>query len=529
MKASLKLTFARSLLVLLAAFHFQGSLARAEPAGKPSSALPGSEFEPVLAEIQAMIKTDEAEVEGFVVREARPERIEKLFRSPHVLQLPMLVRENALIFAGLGSSLLTFDKPSDVIEKVSAWFPAELGEARAAPRTGLGYGGRFRLWGPFENWQTEPMAFMSLWNCVPKSAWLKPDQNPFSRRYEDGFPMQPVAARHGTLAEYDFRYCVYQRSGYLPGWKREDIPRNEARLQKMGERVTPLLRSRFASFLERHACRGSGPDDCVLVMRMWASLLPSDTGLAATMQRLEADVAPDAPLPELHNPNASWSASRPEDGQARFDLALRRAAFLRAKLQSVLNAPQAWPSGTLATTLAQVARVSEVFGVGFVQRWQHYRLNYSNEAVNPWRVFDPVEGMSLETRLAILDQLERLPADKDLDCGTFEQWFRYGGKALRAEYVLRRLRRSDRVEASCVMPDFEWLRQQGDTEFRPVLYGYLALMDHLPQTERNMLARGLTSNRAGCSTEHAPAQPGWLRQLCDKGRYGLVSVRESSR
>lgn len=314
----------------------------AETGSPPASPLLGSELESVIQEIKAMIKTDTNQVPDFVVREATPARIDRLFRMPDVARLPRAIRENGLIFAGRGSTLLTFEKPSDVIAKVSSWFPNEVARARESKDSR--FFGYLHLWGPYENWDAEPAAFLSLWNCMPQNAWLKPGQNPFMRRLNDGIPLYPIAARQSSYEEFDFGYCVRERSGYRPGWTMEQHRINQAKVRQMGETAAPVLRDKFARFLESNRCRGTGPDDCVLVLRLWASLTPSDPGLATAFQALEDDVTPDGPLPELRNRNATWSESAPGDGQDRFDEGLRRAAFLRAKLLSVLNAPQAWKS-----------------------------------------------------------------------------------------------------------------------------------------------------------------------------------------
>jgi hypothetical protein len=508
----------------LASCQFFTFSAYAESRTPPPSSSPGNEFELVIAEIKAMIKTDASQVPNFSVHEATPARIEKLFRTAEVVQLPTNIRENGLIFAGLGSSLLTFEKPSDIIAKVSAWFPKEVARAREAkdPR----FFGHLHLWGPYEHWNAEPTAFMSLWNCMPQNAWLRPDQNPFIRRLNDGIPLYPIAARQSSYEEFDFSFCVHNRSGYRPSWTKEDIPIAQERLRKMGESVAPLLRSKFASFLSDYRCRGTGPDDCVLMLRLWASLAPSDAGLAAALQTLEDDITPDGPLPELLHPKATWSESKLEDGRDRFDLGLRRAAFLRAKLQSVLNAPQAWPSDALSTTLRQLSQLRQVFAVPFVRRWYQYELDYRNDPINPWRVFDSSSDTMGDVREAVLIELERLSQDKDTACEVFEQWFKLGDKSLQTEYALRRLRRANKRVSQCGVPDFEWLRQQTDTEFRYILYSYLALLEYLPATEQNMLASGLTMRGDLCVDKKKAVSPSWLKQICKKGVSGELLFRE---
>lgn len=506
------------LLAVLASCSWLAPAAHAESgnAGLPSSFGPG--MEPVILEIRRMIKTDTNDVPGFVVREATPDRIERLFRSPDLARLPRDIRENGLVFAGLGSSLLTFEKPSDVIAKVSSWFPAELARARGAksPR----FFGHLHLWGPYENWGAEPTAFLSLWNCMPQNAWLRPDRNPFARRLDDGVPLYPIAARQSSYPEFDFGHCVRERSGLRPAWTEAELRRNQESVRIMADVATPVLAARFARFLERRRCSGTGPDDCVLVLRLWAGLAPSDARLAAAFQSLEADVAPDGPLPGLRNPDAGWSESRLDDGQQRFDLALRRAAFLRAKLQSVLGAAHAWPPQALATTLRQLSDLRQVFAVPYVHRWYQYELDYRNDPINPWRVVDSEPDATGRLRAAVMAELERLP--QDTDCEVFEQWFDHAHASLRTEYVLGRLRGDGARLPRCAAPDLAWLGRQETGEFRYVLYGYLALLEYLPAQVRDPLVSGLTEAGELCAGKKRASSSGWRARLCSRWQPGAA-------
>lgn len=528
-----------SFLIIASVFS---ALAYAEPV--PQSSL-DKEFDPLLLEIDAMRRTDTGEVPDFVVHEATPDRIEKLFQMSEVIQLPMNMRANGLIFAGFGSSLLTFEKPSDIIAKVSAWFPKELDKTRQGytppgfqKRFNLGMGsnmGGFYLFGPYENWESEPKAFLSLWNCMPQNAWLWPDQNPFLRFQNDDFVIFPVASQDPGSGDIDFNFCLHKSNGHTSNYPSQKQMRKigesvayasfRERLQRMGESVVPLLRDKFASFLGNYRCRGTGPDDCVLILRLWASMMPSDTGLAEMIQSLETDVAPDSPLPELLNPKAGWYSNR-EDGQDRFNTGLRRAAFLRAKLQSILNAPQAWSADALASALRQLSDLQQAFSVPFVKRWERfYELDYRNEHVNPWRVLAPKpEGtvkvikskskITGELKTAVLAELDSLSEEKNPACEVFEKWFEHGEESLRTEYVLWQMRRSNKYIPKCATPDFEWLRQQTDTEFRYVLYGYLALLDYLPVPEQNALIHGLTDSGRLCAENVKTDSVNWLQQIC---------------
>ena len=499
----------RALITRLAYFLFFVTPVCAEPAPPPLSSLE-EEFGPVIVEIQSMIKTDASQVPDFVVREATTERIEKLYKRPEVFQLPRNIRENGLIFAGQGSSLLSFKKPSDIISKISVWFPEELQQARNSKNRR--FSGYLHLWGPFEHWEDEPTAFMSLWNCMPQNAWLRPEQNPFVRRLDDGTPLFPIAAKQSNNEESDFGFCIHKRSGYRPSWSQEDASTSQQRLQKMGEKVVPLLSNKFFSFLKANRCRGTGPDDCVLVLRLWASMAPADVDLAASFQELEEEIGLGKPLPDMQNGDAAYADTKPEYGQERFDIALRQAAYLRAKLQSVLNAPQAWPSSALATTLHQLSQLRQVFAVPFVRRWDLYKLDYRNDPINPWRFIDEAIALHPELLEAIRAELDRLGAD--VDCEVFDQWFKYGDASLMATYVLNRLKRNDGHKLQCGTIDMAWLQEQESTQYRYILDGYLSSFGVFPERERERLISGLTDKGRACYDKTKMKAGGWKRDVC---------------
>jgi hypothetical protein len=418
----------------------------------------------------------------------------------------VVARKNAPIFSGPDALTLAFDKPSDIIEKVSRRLPDDMTQAR----TSGWFSGQLALRGAYEPWGPEAAAFMSLWKCMPKGAWLYPQRNPFAQRVNDGGRMLwPIAMQQTRYEESDFGFCIDNRAGF-------------------GDTATPVLRSKFAALLNRQGCSGTGPDDCVLILRLWASLLPDDPELAAAMQRLEPETALESPLPE-------WPAAQPMSWKEsdfalvddRFAIALRRAAFLRAKLLSVLHAPSSWPSASLPATLGQMSRLYPSFDIvgPYISHRSMYPL-HNNAAVNPWLVFNDAPERSEQFGDAILTELQRLAADPATDCDVFDPWLLHSGRfpitpsvdvpqpdlALQSRYVLTQWR-SGR-QARCAAPNYEWLRQQTDTDDRHVLYGYLALLNYLPASEYRTLADGLTDNGQACLGK--AARPGWLEQTCEK-------------
>ncbi|MBI5041019.1 MAG: hypothetical protein HZB57_07430 [Gammaproteobacteria bacterium] len=467
--------------------------------------LSSEELDAVVGEIRAMVKTDESQVSDFVVREATPARIDRLYHMPELPQLEQTVRENGLIFAGQGS-ILTFDKPSDIVGKVSAWFPGEIAAARASDRQS--FFGYVHMWGPYTSWGDEQIAFLTLWNCMPQIAWLRPAENPFTRRLSDSLPFMAIAARSSN--ELDFGQCVRTRSGLRPAWTEADIPVVRKEVRDMSERVTPVLRNKFANFLTTHRCQGTGPDDCVLILLLWASLSPADAELAVAIQMLEAEVAPDSPLPELQKPADQYEDGA-QEGEQRFDTALRQAAFLRAKLISVLNAPTAWPADALQALLHQLTQLQQKLAAAIDHRWNYYELDYYNEPVNPWSVFARCPGNTPQVQAAILAELNGIGADAT--CAVYEQWFKQGGASLQTAYALKRLTANQSLR--CASPDWAWLKQGRSSGARALRNGYLALLGRGETgSMHDMLLSGLTDNGQACFDGNAVADTGWLHDVC---------------
>ncbi|MBK7794024.1 MAG: hypothetical protein IPJ62_17095 [Betaproteobacteria bacterium] len=460
-----------------------------------------------MGEIEAMVRTDETQVKHFVVREATPERIERLYQMPEFLAQPTIVRENGLIFAGQGA-LLAFDRPSDVLAKLERWFPKEFTAARTAKRPT--FRGHLRLFGPFSGWDSEPAAFLGLWNCMPQSAWLRPMENPFQRRLGHELPLVPMAGRDSSTQESDFGFCIHQRNGYLTARTEAQRGPNLADGQSIAARVAPVLRSKFAGFLSANACRGTGPDDCVLVLHLWASLASTDPSLAESLRALEPWVAPDAPLPALQKPVAQYGPGV-QEGERRFDEGLRQAAFVRAKLLSVLNAPSSWPSGELPATLHQLTLLQQKLATAFDERWFYYELDYRNESVNPWRVVHANLDKHPHLREAVLAEADSLP--DDAACKVHEQWLRKDDPALQTAYALQQMTSGRPLR--CASPDWVWLREGASAAAIKLRDGYLGLLDGTESASlRDSLLTEMTAAGNACFEPGNGPAPAWLRQLC---------------
>ncbi|MET0856816.1 MAG: hypothetical protein ABWY27_08710 [Telluria sp.] len=470
------------------------ALAQAGVAAAPP--LSGQELAAVTREIAELVRTPEAKVDQFVVRDASPERIDRFFSMPELAQQPRVLRENALALAGQGT-LLTFDKPSDVIRKVSSWFPAEVAAARASKDAS--FFTHLHLYGPFKNWNDEPAAFLGLWNCMPQLAWLKPDANPFIRRlHQSALAFMPIGASSSSIEEYDFGFCIRQRSGSA-GPPHPD-------------RVAAVLSAKFSRFLASNRCHGSGPDDCALMLHLWAGLSPADTRLAAAIQALEAEVAPDSPLPPLAKPAGAYAGGG-QEGEARFDDALRRAAFLRAKLQSVLHAPAAWPPQALAAILRQLTRLRTATAGAIDYRRQYYELDYHNDSINPWRIVAARIDQSAQLRGAVMAELNRM--GNDAPCEVFEQWFKNTGESLQNEFALQHL--ADSPPLKCAWTKWDWLRDGKSAPARELRKRYLDVLDQSDSAAvREKILSKLSGEGELCFDKKGGPSRAWLEDSCKR-------------
>lgn len=518
------IVFKLSLKIICVAFAAMFGLAPqadAQPDSKTSPPLNQQEFDAVIAEVREMIKTDENLAGSFIVREATPERIERLFNMPEITQQPAVIRENGLIFAGQGK-LLSFNKPSDIIGKVAAWFPKEVAAARA--RQEMSYFSYLHLYGPYPGWHDEPAAFLTLWNCMPRVAWaIESTQNPFMGRLNSRNPFMSITDNQSGM--FDFGRCVRERSGRrsLATIKDNKIIKVDPRLYEqerhlMGMRVVPVLQTKFARFLAENRCTRAGADDCVLNLLMWSSLSADDPNLAHAIRDLERDIAPDSPLPALQTP----SAKNPAGYEPRFDEYLRRAAFLRAKLLSVSSAKEAWPATALATTLQQITHLQLLYGEALSavnEGWrvnQIYEIAYRNGELDPKYALTLDAGKTPAVQAAMAAALENI----DSEAGCHQVNALLGNDpATRSEFALRHL--IDHPFVCGVQPDWGWLSQGKSAQAQELRTQYLAL---LGTTESGALHETLlnvfTGASRGCfSQKDSPlpdssARPDWLLKTC---------------
>lgn len=478
--------------------------------------LEADEFKAVVAEIDAMIKTQESKVRDFVVHEATPERIERLYRSDAVAQLSKAQRENGLIFAGQ-SALLHFEAPSDIVHAIDRWFPQEMANARREKHL---WQGDVHLYGPFASWNDEPATFVTLWNCVPQRAWLQPDKSPFDPEADGGLGYMGLAAR--SSSELDFGDCVRERSGWVTFFDEAQQAKVKADGQQMAARMQPLLTARFADHLAQRGCRGTGPDDCVLVSLLWSSLAPADHRLAAALRTIEGEVKPGSPLTAPAGTDADSQPGR----RARLLHGLRQSAFLRAKMASMTAAPELWPADSVPPTLQQLVQLQAQLDLARNDtqfNWSRYEVPYYNEAIDPW---PGLKGIAAHPAgaAALRTQLEAFPDGGNCEPQTL--WLKQIPKPLTASIALAAW--TNGRPTRCLQPDWEWLRSAPAAETRPVQAALAALVKGESGQIHEQVLDGLTAQGSACFGEGAKDTSAELRALCSAWISGPQEVTHLS-
>lgn len=493
-----------------------GALASTDGVAAPLSA---SEFDAVIAEIKRMVATPEHEADRFVVREATPERIERLYGMPELLAQPRKIRENGLIFAGKGE-LLSFDKPSDVITKVSRWFPGEV--ARAREKSIHPFYGTLHLFGPFPSWDDEPAAFMGLWNCVPQSLWVRPESDPFSLRSgTSNLAHFPITARDSDHAQADFGGCIRQRNANRTNWKDGEKAAVERSMAETGARIAEVIQRKFDRLLQNQGCQGRGPDDCVQVLRLWISLEPSDARLARQVQRLEPEVAIDGPLPALQGPTEQPDWPRRE-GEPRFDALARHAAFLRIKIESILAAPRAWPEAALPAALRQATRLQQRFFDEMGERQYRPDVNYASALLHPIWALDEQVAAPGHVRDAVLAELHRIEVDEP-GCKVQRQWLDGLGPGLESGLVLER--RAQGRRDGCARLDWAWLKEGRTAEAIAWRTRFIdTIVSTAPGLERDAVLSFFTNDGQDCFRGASVAPAAWQAALCNQWVHELADT-----
>jgi hypothetical protein len=221
-------------------------------------------------------------------------------------------------------------------------------------------------------------------------------------------------------------------------------------------------------------------------------------------------VAPDAPLPALQKPAGQYGPGG-QEGERRFDEGLRQAAFLRAKLLSVLSAPSSWPADPLAATLHQLTLLQQRLAVAIDRRWSYYALDYYNEPVNPWGVIRANLDQHPRLGEAILAEVDNIGSEGP--CNVQQQWLRKDVPSLQTAYALRQIASGRPLR--CTGPDWAWLVKGEAPAAIQMRDAYLGLLYETESPSlRESLLTGLTAMGSACFEPATGPAEAWLRKLC---------------
>ncbi|WP_457423091.1 hypothetical protein [Roseateles sp. P5_E7] len=438
----------------------------------PALAMDDTEMEAAKADVYRVAATAEeglSQIKGTL--EIR-QRVDRLMESPAWPELSLRTRQQALAYFGSGSERLGFDKPSDVLAKMQRWFPAELVQARQARSA------KPLPWpvGPAANWEAEPAAFVALWACMPGGAWWAPEQVAFDESMRTLVEALPVAAQAFGPESLRFSECLGRlEARYSPA---------EARLRHgpaASQRLAEHLAGKFARTLDAQGCTGRGPDDCVLLLSLWADVLPADPALAAALGRLDAELKRLAP-------------------------SLRGAVASRAALAAL----QQQPDGRAGDFMRDVIGRSLA------------RSLVAPESAALMERFEPLQVLNLlwpQRRAALVGAL--LAAEREgggcprLPQNMLSDDSPQAGE-LRNDYALQRLRAHPMDDRPlCMSPDFPRLRQDNDAQTRHMRAALLATLPYLPRGLQAELLQGFLPDAAECRRS-APERAGWLLTVCER-------------
>ena len=272
-----------------------------------------------------------------------------------------------------------------------------------------------------------------------------------------------------------------------------------------------------------------------MLLHLWASLAAEDPLLARMLQSLEPDLALNAPLSAMKMP---FSQSRPEfeSGTERFDTVWRRAAFLRAKLRSILSGSNAWPQNALRASIQQVIALQKLLDDPYAKHFNYADLDYRAPAISPWQILyadlrvrktarnglppellgwesQPRDAVTLSrVRSAVLEALPDL--DTAARCNLVKPWLT---PELAVEYALSRLAVSgDASASSCVQPDWAWLKA-GESEAAVFARSrYLDVLQTAPPIARDHVLSQLTDYGADCFAKPKGGFSDWQQRLCSR-------------
>jgi hypothetical protein len=334
---------------------------------------------------------------------------------------------------------------------------------------------------------------------MPQRAWLRPDENPFGMSNNRENRLHPIAIGSRAYATPDLRDCLYNSIGDSFSSTPAELQRNRELEIEIARKVSAHLIGKFEQHLRQNRCRLTGPDDCVLVSRLWVSLAPDSVEVAKTLQSIELEVGLHEPLPTLKNIGPSRNDTNWEDSADRRIEIFRRFAFLRSKMLSVLSAPNAWPSDALAKLLPNIFELEQALNQLEPGRFGRETIDH-HYSISPWNAVSSLGETDLAlVRQAISHHVMQSEPNRKVtvaECEALNIQLSRGGHTIREEYIISRW--ATGRSSPCANPDWVWLTERKDPEAAIMRETYLSRLDGMLDIGRVVILSNLTSDAHDC-------------------------------
>jgi hypothetical protein len=506
-------------LILLAPCAWAADAPSRPPEAAPVAVDPA--LAAVVKELRAYSELRADERAAFRPEAASPENLQRLLAAPDFAQRLFRERWAAVQLAARLDTVLVAERPSDIARQMARWFPWNTALVQRERRLRGLVDASLQ---PDETWSTRSIVFFALWSCLPQRVWIWADGLPSDDHYVQTAAW-PLGANGSAPQESEFGHCVRRRMADRPSRDAREMEAHRRQSEAVAARATPALEAEFARWLAADRCTARGADDCVTIAAAWASLSPASPALAEALQRLDPEVAPDAPLPPAQREYVDHPSSKFEDARERYQAGLRRAQWLRAQLQSVAHAPQAWPADALARTLVRISRLREDFLDPYVSRW-NLEIDYHNEPVSPWRGFDALPDQP-RLRAAVRTEVARLDDDPNRPCAVLRGWFANLPPSLQTRHMLERLK-SGR-ESRCAQPEWVWMQKHpSDPEVLALRADLARILGSLQGTSYDELVAGLTEHGDACFGKTVRPRDPSTEAVCRTAVGAPQAVRGSS-
>ncbi len=324
------------------------------------------EYRAALNDLQKRSDMRDFQWPQFQPQSTTKQNISRLLNDPRFKNEPTKLHGAAIAVAA-NTQLLRFETPSDIIAKMSQWFPHDIQDLKSIFEANIPYLSRdttikvkdpLELSGPYQFWDDDSTAFLTLWNCMPQTAWLRPDfdpSNPILAAHNNA--LSGLVNKGNSSYDADFGYCLEnyntteQQMWAILGPNERLVTEAEGEIEykkmmtirhKTAIRVKSILSKRLPQWINALHCTGTGPDDCLLLLDIWGVVAPHDPEITAIIKKLDQNKE------YLKGYKGSTKLSR-------------TLAFNSLKLKAINANPELWTSAAYAESVHQISKIANQF------------------------------------------------------------------------------------------------------------------------------------------------------------------------